>query len=189
METIEYSVRHDLLSRENTFRLEDGVLSVLEDGDVISSYPLADVRRVCLKYAASRVRSPYYITRIFFRGGRMLEIVSSSFSRLGDFEDRGDRYAAFIRGLHSELVPYASGITFSGGLSLPLYVFYCVLLASSGMFLVWVLFFLAPDYVTEMIWVRVAMVVMLLFYGIIFMIKNKPVRYVPGSIPSVFLPC
>ena len=187
MEPIDYSVRHDILSRERTFRLDGGVLSVHEGSDMVVSLPLERVTAVRLKYYASQHRPEYYTATVFHRGGSVL-IISSSYTRLGEFEDRGEQYAAFIRALHDGLLPYAQTIRFLGGISMQLYLLYIGIMLLSIVFLGWILFFFPAEYVTDLVWVKIALVLMLLWMSVRFMRKNKPIRYLPADIPSSLLP-
>ena len=175
MEPIEYSVRHDLLGKERTFRLETGVLSVHEGADMIASIPLERVTAVRLKYYASQHRPEYYTATVFHRGGSVL-IISSSYTRLGEFGDRGEQNAEFIRAFHDELLPYAHTIRFVGGIGMQLFVLYIGIMLLSIVFLGWILFFFPAEYVTDLVWVKIALVLMLLWVGVRFMRKNKPIR-------------
>ena len=187
MEPIEYSVRHDLLGKERTFRLEGGVLSVHEGADLVVSVPLEYVTGVRLKYHASQHRPEYYTATVFHRGGSVL-IISSSYSRLGEFENRGEQYAAFIRALHDELIPCAQTIRFMGGISMQLYLLYAGIIFASIVFLGWLLFFLPAEYVSDLVWVKISILAMLLWMSVRFMRRNMPVRYLPADIPASLLP-
>ena len=123
-----------------------------------------------------------------FRRGGSVSIVSSSFTRLGEFEDRGERYAAFIRELHDELLPYAHKVRFTGGIGIGLYLLYAGIMLSSIALLGWLLFFLPSEYVTDLVWVKIAILLMLLWAGGRFMRRNRPVSYSPADIPASLLP-
>lgn len=187
MEEIEYSVRRDMLSGERTFRLAGGILSVIEDGETVVSFPLESVTEVRLRFCSSQRRSEYFTASVFYRGGS-IGLISSSYSRLGEFENRGGQYAAFIRALHDELIPYAKTIRFSGGISMQLYLLYAGIILSSIALLGWILFFFPAEYVSDLVWVKISILMMLLWMSVRFMRKNRPVRYSPADIPASLLP-
>lgn len=187
MDAVEYSARRDLLSRERTYRILDGVLFVTEQGETVTSFPLESVTDVFLKYHASQRCPEFYTATVFYRGGALV-ITSSSFSTLGEFENRGEQYAAFIRALHDGLLPFAHAVRFRGGIGMPLYLLYAGILLLSVVLLGWIFFFLPAEYVTDLVWVKISIMLMLLWLSVRFMRKNRPVRYSPADIPPSLLP-
>ena len=187
METAEYSVRRDILSRERTYRLSGGIVSVIDDGETVLSFPLESVTEVRLRFYSSQHRPDYYTATVFYRGGS-IGLISSSYSRLGEFENRGEQYAAFIRTLHDELIPFAQTIRFCGGISMQLYLLYAGIIFASIVFLGWLLFFLPAEYVSDLVWVKISILAMLLWMSVRFMRRNRPLRYLPADIPSSLLP-
>lgn len=96
-QALHHSVRNSLIDRECTYTLESDQLSAEAKGGA-DRIPYADITSVQLiGYAGSGSRQ--FQARLKRRGGKPVKIRSHHYVSLGNFEDRTQTYAPFIREL------------------------------------------------------------------------------------------
>jgi hypothetical protein len=107
-----YSFRRSALEQTRTYTLHPDRL-VVEGGDLAQqTYPLADVRKVHLKYEHTKQRE-YYQCFVHTTRGR-IDLRHVDYLSFGKFEDRRAAYTPFVKALLAALAP-VPGVQFKAG--------------------------------------------------------------------------
>lgn len=185
--TLTYSYRSKMIGPGSRFRLRDGVLE-WDVGARSGKLALADVTKVRLVYSPGQLASPMYEMRLSARTGETLRIGSLSRTSVAQVQDHRVQYVPFIQALHAELVPHATGITFSGGL--PAWRWWLMAglttLTMAGLLAVLASVALASQWAVAAV---VVILSLLLGWPVAEMLwRNQPVLYGPSALPTRLVP-
>ena len=95
-----YSKRESLLEKtERTWTVDEGGLRVSQPGRADVYAPFADIQRVRLTFAPTRLKPNRYACVVWLRNGLKLETDNMHFKGIANFEDRSDSYRAMLEDL------------------------------------------------------------------------------------------
>lgn len=188
MYTNTYAFRASALEKgETTYHLRDTGLEVVPP-DSASGYviPYEHIQKVRLYYDPSRFATNKYHCDLHLIIGSQITLKSVHYRGLANFEDRGEVYSAFVRSLHQRLasiplIQYHSGNKsgcFAGNVAIMIVAIVGVLVA--------LLMLGGPTHAVGFL--HLIVFVVLIFWSVQYIRRNKPRTYTPTSIPSDVLP-
>ncbi|AKI01531.1 hypothetical protein IMCC20628_02836 [Hoeflea sp. IMCC20628] len=122
-----HSVRNGLMDKESLFALEPDRLfwSGKSGTDSVAYADIISVRLTSYSISARGSEGTHYQAKVSRRGGRSIKIRSHHYVSLGNYENRSDSYAPFIRELCRRIASHAPKARFFSG-STALWVFWIV---------------------------------------------------------------
>lgn len=127
-----YNFRKSALTKPQIFQVADTALEIHYDESLKTPpqvIPYEKITQIQMAYNASMRGMPEtYFTTLKLKSGHKIELKNLHFLSFGQFEDRRQQYAEFIRALHNKLSEY-NHITFKCGVGHALYFFSFFLIA------------------------------------------------------------
>lgn len=182
---ITYSFRASAIEKERTLTLEDSSL-VIQQGERTESVAYRDIKSIRLFYDPDRFNLNKYICEITDKKGGTTQVKSVHFKSVGNFEDRSEAYKDFLLALHEKLIPLDQVAFLAGnkpGCFAGNIVIMVVSITGVGMAL-WYM----GSAVGAHILLRLVIFMVLLFWGLRYMRKNRPKNYDPRNIPEQIIP-
>jgi hypothetical protein len=185
-----YAVRANVFESEAVWRLGPQTLERSEGPDP------ADLRRISydaitairLSFAPSRFDSVRYRCDVKTKWGSGLAILSTHYVGIGNFEDRGASYTPFVRELIARVAAANPKATFRAGKNPFVYALEHAFLLVAFTFLVLVLFLVGGAGLSDLVWVKLGIIVSFLPLLAAYTWKNWPRRLDPKAIPAEVLP-
>jgi hypothetical protein len=110
-----YSCRRSAFGNEAGWTLGPNALVRAEAGQAAQHVPYGDVEELRLRFDPVRFDRRRYRCDIRRKDGRRLTVRSTSYVSFGTFEDRGERYAPFVRALVARVAEAAPACRFRTG--------------------------------------------------------------------------
>jgi len=175
------------LEREILWRLEGETLFQISEGLPPFPIPLAEVSAIRLHYSPTRFQTGRY--RCELKGGRWsaVSIQNEHYRGVADFEDRSETYRALVLALLHRRAALGTGCRYLGGVSVWVWLLNAAILFG-GLFLLGFVLFTLGSGSSEIVAVKLMVVVVLLPFGIRWIIQNRPSTFDPGSVPKGLLP-
>ncbi|TDQ16637.1 hypothetical protein DFQ04_2759 [Algoriphagus boseongensis] len=181
-----YSFRNSALEKEETvYRLTDRGLELVYP---TYTHPIAfsEIKEIRLYHDPTRFAMTKYQCDITLHYGTVFTLKSVHYRGFADFEDRGAAYAAFIRTLHDRLKTFP-GIVYHSGNRPGCFAGNLAILIGTVLLVGSVLFFLgAPGTLGGLF--KFLVVVVMVYFSIQYLRKNKPATYSPDHLPEKVLP-
>ncbi|MBM3526968.1 MAG: hypothetical protein FJX62_02660 [Alphaproteobacteria bacterium] len=110
-----YSYRRHAFGNESGWTLGPAALVRAEAGAPARQIAYADVEELRLSFDPTRFDRNRYRCDVRAKNGARLTILSTSYISVGNFEDRGGRYAPFVRGLVARVAQASPHCRFRSG--------------------------------------------------------------------------
>lgn len=186
MSATSYSFRNSAFEKaETSYRLTDAGLEISKLG-YSTSIPYSEIKKVQLYHDPTRFAMDKYQCDLTLGNGAVFTLKSVHYRGLGDFEDRGPAYTAFIRGLHERLKNFP-GIVYHSGNQPGCFAGNLVVLIATVLLVTFALLYMGSSTTTGIL-IKLSVVVVMLIFSISYMKKNKPASYSPDHLPEKLLP-
>jgi len=186
MAETEYRVRQHAFEQERIWRAGPEGVS-WDGGDKKGHFPFSDIASIRLSFTPTRFDFVRYRCTVTRFNGWQETIVSTSYARIGSFEDRAQDYGRFVRDLVSHAARGNRAIRFEAGESPIKYWGSIAALIGAFALLALVLFSIGFN-PTWVIAAKLAVIAFLLPLCLRWIGKNRPRPFLPSAIPSNLLP-
>ena len=175
------------LMRNGLFILVPWAIRRLEPGGS-ARFPYASIVELRLCFDPTRFDKARHRCGVRLADGQKASFYSSHFVSVGDFEDRAATYGPLVRGLIARIAAANPGCRFRSGK--PPFTYWAELIFLLAMFalLVFVLGLVGGAGLSELVLVKLAIVVSFIPLAIMYTRKNWPWRFDPALIPKEALP-
>lgn len=151
-------------------------------------FPYAAVSALRLSFDPTRFDARRHRCDVTLADGERAVIFSTHYVSVGEFEDRGPSYAALVRELIGRVAAAKAACRFRAGKRPLVYwaehAFLLAMLAA----LVWVIGLVGGAGLSELTWLKLAIVASFIPLLLRYTRKNRPRRFDPAAIPSDVLP-
>lgn len=182
---ITYSFRPSALEKEKTLKLSETAL-IIHQGDKTDEAAFAKIKSVRLYFDPSRYATNKFHCDITLKNGAAILIKSIHYVAPTNFEDRGTSYKSFILELH-DLLAKQEGISYSTGNKPGCFSLYLLIIVLTVV-LVGIALFSFGSSIGAWTIIRLIFLIGLLYWGIVYLRRNKPQAYTPDNIPDKVLP-
>jgi hypothetical protein len=183
---MEYHARRDVLERERTYRLSADGLAIEEREASPRVLPYAEIHKIRLRFFPTRFQTNRFECLVYCRGQR-LRITNEFYLGFARFEDRSSAYRSFVVELCQRVGAVRREAEFVTGREawlLNLEIGLCGLMA---LLLGWVLWLTGGPSRT-LVWVKLGIIAFFLPVLVLYVKRNRPVRFEPGAVPEQVLP-
>jgi hypothetical protein len=182
-----YSYRPSLMGAARQFMLADDGIE-WTTGRYSGRIAYRDVRRLRMSYKPANMQSQRYLTEVWAEGGPKLAIISSSWKGMFEQERLDKPYSAFVAELHRRLLRAAAPVRYEQG-TLPLKYWPALALFAAivlGLCALIVRGLLANELGGAAF--IAGFLLLLLWQGGIFFLRNRPGLYRPEALPASVMP-
>ena len=183
-----YAFPENAFAKRRTYRLTQDALTWEEEGATLDGVFYDAIAEVQMTYAPTRFTTNRYRTRIIFRQGGMVNLFNTDYAGIGDFPEKNEDYAAFVRELHKRLAERGTNTVFRKGNSTAAYVLNLALT-------VFIFAMIALAFVLlfnfGLMWVAVVkLMVVLTFVPVLirYIRRVRPAEYDPLALPPDAVP-
>lgn len=182
-----YRARRSILEKEATWRLAPDALEQIVDGKPVQGFLYADIVEIRLSYDPTRFESNRYRCDVRARNGARVVLVSVSYVSPGNFDNRGEIYAPFVRELVARVASANPACGFIAGRPLVNY------LASHAFLIAMLLLLLSVLYATGapivgIVALKLGLIVVYVPVIIHYARVNWPRPFEPAAVPEHALP-
>jgi len=185
VEAPSYSVRRHAFEKERRWNVDDTGLA-WQSEDASGRLDFAAIAAIRLQYGATRADFVRYNCHVTGHSGAYT-IVSTHFDSLGNFSDRRETYAPFVRALIARAAAANPRCRFQAGVSPAQFWLTVVLLFVSLV----ILAIAALSLGVPALWylyLKIAVIIVLLPVAFLWIKRNRPRRFDPNAIPADALP-
>jgi hypothetical protein len=151
-------------------------------------FPCADISEVRLSFDPTRFDTRRHRCDIRMDEGKCATLWSTHFVSVAEFEDRAASYTPLVRALIAHVAATNPRSAFRAGKRPLIYWAEQVFLVVMAAAVVWVLALVGGSDLSEVTWVKLALVVAFIPLALRYARKNRPRRFEPGVIPLDVLP-
>jgi hypothetical protein len=151
-------------------------------------FPYAEVRDLRLRFDPTRFDKARHRCDLRLADGRRAHVFSTHFVGVADFEDRAATYVPLVYGLVARIAAASPRCRFRSGKSRLAYWAEHIFLLAVTALLVFVLFLVGGQGISELAWLKLAIVISFIPVLIAYTRKNWPRRFEPAAIPADALP-
>lgn len=151
-------------------------------------FPYAEVKELRLCFDPTRFDTARHRCNLRLADGRKARLFSTHYLTVGEFEDRAASYVPLVRGLVARIAAANPACRLRSGKSRFAYwaehIFLLVMVAA----LVFVLFLVGGQGLSELAWVKLSIIVSFIPVMLLYTRKNWPRQFEPDAIPDDALP-
>jgi len=189
---ITYGLRANATEHEAIWTLEPDALTLTGGGaltaETVLRFPYRNVAEVQLSFAPTRADRGRYRCRVRMRSGQSVEIISTHYAGIMNFEDRSATYTPFVRELVARIAAVNPDCRFRSGKSPIVYLAEHLFLFTMFGFLVTVLIATADSTIGETSWLKLGLIGFFLPVAVLYTKRNWPRRFTAQTIPADVLP-
>lgn len=150
--------------------------------------PYAGIAELRLSFDPTRADTRRHRCDVTLRDGERATIWSTHYVSFGAFEDRAATYTPLVRGLAGRAAVANPGCAFRAGKRPLAYWAEHAFLIAMAALLVWVLALVGGSGLSELVLIKLGIVVALIPLALAYARKNRPRRFEPNAIPRGVLP-
>jgi hypothetical protein len=163
------------------------VLDPVERGGT-ARFPYADVREIRLSFDPTRFDQRRYRCDLRMKDGRKTTLFSTTYVGVGDFADCAASYVPLVRGLVARVAGANPGCRFRAGRGRVAYFVQHAFLFVAFAALVFVLFAFGGSGLSDLVWLKLAIVASYIPVMASYTRKNWPRRFMGAAVPEDVLP-
>lgn len=151
-------------------------------------FPYGDIAEIRLLFDPTRFDTERHRCDVTLRDGTRAAFWSTHYVSVGEFEDRGGSYRPLVRQLVARVAAANPNCQFRAGKRPLVYWAEQIFLAAMAALLIWVLALVGGSGLSELVLVKLGIVVALIPLALRYARRNRPRAFQPAAVPPDVLP-